>query len=172
MAVVRSTVRRANTSLPAIAWSCTTSHGPWSASPMAARVSSMPERSLPRPAAPCGRLLAFALRLLDAAGLGGRAGTAGAIALLVEVMREEAHVQQRGFSRELVRGRLAERLTDEHRIKEVTARAAPGPPRPPRPPAEPSRTTHISVVDATGNAASMTASTGAGSGVIVPGTGV
>ena len=32
-------------------------------------------------------------------------------------------------------------------------------------------TTHISVVDARGNAASLTASTGAGSGVIVPGTG-
>jgi gamma-glutamyltranspeptidase/glutathione hydrolase len=33
-------------------------------------------------------------------------------------------------------------------------------------------TTHISVVDAAGNAASMTASTGSGSGMIVPGTGI
>src|ERR671914_681017 len=39
-------------------------------------------------------------------------------------------------------------------------------------PVEPSRTTHISVVDADGNAASLTASTGSGSGVVVPGTGV
>jgi gamma-glutamyltranspeptidase/glutathione hydrolase len=33
-------------------------------------------------------------------------------------------------------------------------------------------TTHISVVDAAGNAASLTASTGSGSGVVVPGTGI
>jgi gamma-glutamyltranspeptidase/glutathione hydrolase len=33
-------------------------------------------------------------------------------------------------------------------------------------------TTHISVVDGAGNAASLSASTGAGSGVVVPGTGI
>ena len=35
-----------------------------------------------------------------------------------------------------------------------------------------SGTTHVSVVDADGNAASLSASTGSGSGVIVPGTAV
>src|SRR5215211_8714305 len=38
--------------------------------------------------------------------------------------------------------------------------------------AAPGGTTHISVLDARGNAASLSSSTGSGSGVIVPGTGI
>ncbi len=119
-----------------------------------------------------GVLVAYALALLDRAGLGGSAGTAGAIARLVEVMREEALVRGPGFARELVRGRLAERLCDPRRIKEVAARLSATPAPALRERSEPSRTTHISVVDAAGNAASLTATTGSGSGVIVPGTGI
>jgi gamma-glutamyltranspeptidase / glutathione hydrolase len=118
-----------------------------------------------------GVLIAYGLRLLDRAGLAGSAGTADAIERLVQIMAEQTRARGRGFTRELFRGRLAERLCDDGRIESVAARldgdvdAAPEP-------AEPARTTHISAVDAHGNAASLTASTGSGSGCVVPGTGV
>ncbi|HXV02793.1 MAG TPA: gamma-glutamyltransferase [Gaiellaceae bacterium] len=106
-----------------------------------------------------GVLLAYGLRLLDRAGLGGEPGTADAIARLVEVMREQNAVRGPGFARELFRGGLARRLCEDERVDAATARILTG-------------TTHISVVDAAGNAASLTASTGSGSGVVVPGTGI
>jgi gamma-glutamyltranspeptidase/glutathione hydrolase len=67
---------------------------------------------------------------------------------IAEVMRGQAALRDRAFVRDLFRGGLARRL-------EVT-----------------SGTTHISVVDESRDAASMTCSTGAGSGVVVPGTGI
>jgi gamma-glutamyltranspeptidase / glutathione hydrolase len=106
-----------------------------------------------------GVLIAYGLRLLDRAGLGGPAGSAGAIARLVEVMREQDAARGRGFQRELFRGGLAQRLCDEQRVSAAAGRLLTG-------------TTHISAVDARGNAASLTASTGSGSGCVVPGTGI
>jgi gamma-glutamyltranspeptidase/glutathione hydrolase len=67
---------------------------------------------------------------------------------LLEVMAEQRRVRDRRFSRMLYRGGLAKRLL----------RVGGG-------------TTHISAMDAEGNAASLSISTGAGSGVVVPGTG-
>jgi gamma-glutamyltranspeptidase/glutathione hydrolase len=106
-----------------------------------------------------GVLIAYGLRLLDRAGLGGRAGTAGAIARLVEVMSEQRLVHGPAFTRELFRGGLARKLCEDERVEAAAGRLLTG-------------TTHISVVDGRGNAASLTASTGSGSGVVVPGTGV
>jgi gamma-glutamyltranspeptidase/glutathione hydrolase len=67
---------------------------------------------------------------------------------LLEVMAEQHLIRDRHFAQLLYRGGLARRLL----------RVGGG-------------TTHISAVDAEGNAASLSISTGAGSGVVVPGTG-
>jgi len=106
-----------------------------------------------------GVLIAYGLRLLDRVGLGGPPGSAAAVARLVEVMREQMHARGPGFTRELFRGGLARRLVEDARVEPAAGRLLTG-------------TTHISVVDAQGNAASLTVSTGSGSGVVVPGTGV
>ena len=120
-----------------------------------------------------GVLIAYGLLLLDRAGLGGRRGSADAIARLVGVMGEQAVARGPGFARQLHGGGLPRYLYDPDRIAAASARLTAAPPPPAVPdPLEPSRTTHISVVDADGNAASLTVSTGSGSGVIVPGTGI
>jgi gamma-glutamyltranspeptidase/glutathione hydrolase len=106
-----------------------------------------------------GVLIAYGLRMLDRAGLGGTAGAADAISRLVEVMAEQNRARGRGFTRELFRGGLAERLCEDERVNAAAGRLLTG-------------TTHISAIDAQGNAAALTASTGSGSGVVVPGTGV
>jgi gamma-glutamyltranspeptidase/glutathione hydrolase len=94
-----------------------------------------------------GLLLSLGVRLLDrAGGVAGPPGSAEAMAQLVELMR--AQEQERGVTLATVARRL--RSTPPESIR---------------------GTTHISVVDAGGNAASLTASTGSGSGVVVPGTG-
>jgi gamma-glutamyltranspeptidase / glutathione hydrolase len=118
-----------------------------------------------------GVLIAYGLSLLDRLDLGGSAGSADAIASLAAVMSEQARARGGSFARDLYRGGLADRLSAEAVVEAALERIAAG--------AAPARegttargTTHISVVDAQGNAASLTASTGAGSGVIVPGTGI
>jgi gamma-glutamyltranspeptidase/glutathione hydrolase len=113
-----------------------------------------------------GVLIGLGLRLLDRAGVGGPPGSAEAMATLVEIMREQETARGGPFARELYRGGLARRLYDKDALAAAVERVRGGLPELQR------GTTHISVVDARGNAAALTASTGAGSGVIVPGTGI
>lgn len=117
-----------------------------------------------------GVLIGYGLRLLEALGGSGEPGSAEAIAALVEVMREQARVRDNRFGRDLYRGGLAKRLYTESAVREAVGRMRVGAPAPEAAP--PSGTTHISVVDERGNAAALTVSTGSGSGVIVPGTGI
>jgi gamma-glutamyltranspeptidase / glutathione hydrolase len=118
-----------------------------------------------------GVLIGYGLRLLERLELGGAAGTADAVSALAEVMREQAWVRGGTFTTDLYRGGLAARLGAEEALAAALERIVAG--RPPVPERKAAwGTTHISVVDARGNAASLTASTGAGSGVIVPGTGI
>jgi gamma-glutamyltranspeptidase/glutathione hydrolase len=118
-----------------------------------------------------GVLIGYALRLLDLIGADGAPGSAEAMCALVEVMREQTRARGGSFVRDLYRGGLVGRLFDERTLREAAARVeqrAPGL-------SEvhgPGGTTHISVADARGNAAALSVSTGSGSGVIVPGTGI
>lgn len=119
-----------------------------------------------------GVLIGYALELLERAPELGRSGSAEAIDLLVAVMREQARIRDLRFARELHRGGLARRLYgEEDALERAWARmqAREGAPLETAPPGG---TTHISVVDARGNAASLSVSTGSGSGVFVPGTGI
>ena len=113
-----------------------------------------------------GVLIGLGLRLLDRVGLAGPPGSAEAMAQLVEIMRSLDAARGGAFASQLYRGGLARRLFDARALAERVRTL-----RTLRPEAV-RGTTHISVVDARGNAASLTASTGAGSGVVVPGTGI
>ncbi|TML15920.1 MAG: gamma-glutamyltransferase [Actinobacteria bacterium] len=96
-----------------------------------------------------GILIAYGLPLLEEIGPGSP-GTAEAMDALARVMREQAHAR---IAARTVTGGLV------HALEERAAIVSQG-------------TTHISVIDGKGNAVGLTASTGAGSGVVVPGTGI
>ncbi|HEX5469725.1 MAG TPA: gamma-glutamyltransferase [Gaiellaceae bacterium] len=119
-----------------------------------------------------GVLIAFALSVLDRLGSASRSGSPAAIASLAEVMREAQLARGPGFLSGLSRGGLTRRLLAEPAIAAAAERAAARLGAFASEPAGVPSTTHVSVVDGRGNAASLSSSTGCGSGVIVPGTGI
>jgi gamma-glutamyltranspeptidase/glutathione hydrolase len=117
-----------------------------------------------------GVLIAYGLALLERLD-GAEPGSAGAMAALVEVMREQTRARGGSFSRDLHRGGLTARLLSPAELRAAhrrIARRLAGS----REPVPAGGTTHVSAVDGDGNAASLSTSTGSGSGVIVPGTGI
>jgi gamma-glutamyltranspeptidase/glutathione hydrolase len=117
-----------------------------------------------------GVLIAYGLALLQRLD-DSDPGSAEAIAALVEVMREQTRARSGDFTRALHRGGLAARLLSPAELRSGRARIE-GRLAGRREPAPAGGTTHVSAVDAEGNAASLSTSTGSGSGVIVPGTGI
>lgn len=120
-----------------------------------------------------GVLVAFALRLLDRiGGNGGGRGSAGAIAALAEIMGAAARARSGRFESDLRRGGLSGRLLADETVERELATIGTRLGRAILEPSGIPSTTHISVVDGEGNAASHSTSTGCGSGVVVPGTGI
>ena len=119
-----------------------------------------------------GILIAFALGVLDRLDVEAPSGSAEAVAALAAAMAEATDARGGSFVADLHSGGLAGRLLSDGRLDEAARHAASAPRRPAAERPKTPSTTHISVVDADGNAASLSASTGCGSGIVVPGTGI
>jgi gamma-glutamyltranspeptidase/glutathione hydrolase len=124
-----------------------------------------------------GILIAYALDLLERSGEPLRIDSGEALALLAQVMEEAQaargddfhhRLQEEGFAGQFLSGahiedaraRIVRALSAQRRILAEADSDAVG------------STTHISVLDSDGNAASVTCSNGTGSGVLPPGTGI
>jgi gamma-glutamyltranspeptidase/glutathione hydrolase len=121
-----------------------------------------------------GALIGFMLSVLEDVQR-GTAGSAEALRVLAETMRAAARRRDAAFARLLHRGGLPSHLLSAPQIAaaraEVRRALSAGPTAAPALAVD-RGTTHISVVDADGNAAAFTASNGSHSGVFVPGTGL
>jgi gamma-glutamyltranspeptidase / glutathione hydrolase len=120
------------------------------------------------PPSPGGVLIAFCLAVLERAGRTD-------LEAIVLAMEEAQATRTEAFNRGLYEEGFAARALDASTLDAAARRVAAGERRPhagTEPVDRAGSTTHISVLDSDGNAASVTCSNGVGSGLIVPGTGV
>ncbi len=120
-----------------------------------------------------GVLIGYALALLERWGDPPPLADSHGLALLAEVMAEASRVRGGDFQERLYDQHFAQEFlsgshideTADHIAARLTAHASEGG-------STLGSTTHISVLDEQGNAASVTCSNGSGSGVLPPGTGL
>jgi gamma-glutamyltranspeptidase / glutathione hydrolase len=113
-----------------------------------------------------GALIAHALAVLASGPPLTGVLAPGSVARIAAALRSANAQRTPAFERALYRGGALRRVLAAAQSGQLAhAASANWPPGAPW-------TTHISVLDAAGNAASLTCSTGCGSGVVVPGTGV
>jgi gamma-glutamyltranspeptidase/glutathione hydrolase len=113
-----------------------------------------------------GILIAFALRLLEGQGLGGyEPGSVAHLRLLAEVMALTNKARVESGLANLDSDQQQSALLDPSLLMRYRDRVA-------NRKASLSGTTHISVLDSDGNAASLTVSNGEGTGYLIPGTGI
>ena len=117
-----------------------------------------------------GVLIAYALELLQRWGSPPPLDDPNGLALLAEVMAEAGRAREGEFHERLYEERFAERFLGGSHVTEAAERISTGLASHAGGPL--GSTTHISVLDAEGNAASITCSNGSGSGVLAPDTGV
>ena len=113
-----------------------------------------------------GTLIAFALKLLSKVNLANIGfGTANHLGILAQVMQLTDVARRDGYDANLYQKNIAENfLSDDHLLdyqQSLTNTVNKW-----------GSTTHLSVVDSEGNAASVTTSNGEGSGYVIPGTGI
>jgi gamma-glutamyltranspeptidase / glutathione hydrolase len=123
-----------------------------------------------------GILIAYALDLLERSGEPIELDNPNGLSLLAEVMEEAQLARGNVFHERLHEEGFAERFLSGSHIEDARARVVRGLSAHSRVRASADdslgSTTHISVLDADGNAASVTCSNGTGSGVLPAGTGI
>lgn len=111
-----------------------------------------------------GTLIAFALKLLGKLNLTEIGfGNTNHLEILAKIMQLTNNARKDGYDANLYQENIADKFLDEQHIEQYSQQLTTN---------KWGSTTHLSVIDSEGNAASVTTSNGEGSGYVIPGTGI